>query len=399
MNIRIISLIALIALSFACKDTAKDKPISAKVDKGVKTANIEMKVIDVDMETKHTLPFDSLIEFVSFVKLETTDDNLIGEASNVIFIDDKIVVVDRMISNMISVYDSTGRFLNSIGKMGQGPADYTSLWHVSKFPDKSLITVADMGTQRVKNYDLKGNVVDSYTPPFWAEGCYYIDKTDVVLFSDRGMKLSKNDETLPQIILSNLSGDVSFSGFPTERKKNFHFTTLDQIKRIGDKLLYCPSYSDTIFQIEKNGVYPYYYLNIKRDKKIEKEDKLNENVFREKLYSLSAYFRGEFLELDDYAMFNITENNDSWTRFVTYSKTNKQSYYCNGTYYDTRLRFYTDRKFVYKENMIVACVNAETLLMFKDELYRLCKKEDIDLLLKDLTEDDNPVLMYYRVKV
>ena len=164
-------------------------------------------------------------------------------------------------------------------------------------------------------------------------------------------------------------------------------------------MLYNPAYSDTIFQIVKDGVYPYYYLNIKSNGKIEKKDKLNNAVFNEKEKTLSAYFLGEFLELDDYAIFNIPENNSSWRRFVTYSKYNKQSYYCNGAYYDARLLFYRCNKFVYKENMVVACVNAEMLLEYKKLLYRLCKKEDIDSLLKNLTEDDNPVLMFYRVKI
>ena len=385
---------------FSCKNKTKQKIASVDMDKTKEVSNIKMEVVNIDMKTTNTLPFDSLIEFVSFVKLETTSDNLLGEASNVMFIDDKIVVVDREVSKSISVYDSSGRFLNSISRIGQGPEDYAFLHQVSKVPGKSLITVSDMSSQRVKTFDLAGRLINSYTPPFWIEGCDFIDDENLVFFSTRGMKLSKDDKSLPQIILSNLDGDVSFSGFPTDEKKGYGYITLDQIKRTGDdKLLYSPSYSDTIFQIVKDGVHPYYYLNIKRNEKIEKEDKLNNEIFWKKLQTLSAYFRGGFLELDDYAMFDIQEPKIPWTRFVTYSKKNKQSYYCNGTYYDSRLRFYLSSKFVYKENMVVACVDAETLLMFKDELYRLCKKEDIDSLLKDLTEDDNPVLMFYRVKI
>ena len=42
---------------------------------------------------------------VNYVKLETTGDNLIGKISQLLFVDDKIIVVDASRSKTITVYD------------------------------------------------------------------------------------------------------------------------------------------------------------------------------------------------------------------------------------------------------------------------------------------------------
>lgn len=40
----------------------------------------------------------------------------------------------------------------------------------------------------------------------------------------------------------------------------------------------------------------------------------------------------------------------------------------------------------------------DIILAYRDELYRLGKKEEIDEFYKDLTEDSNPVLFFYELK-
>ena len=81
MKIQVLSLFLLLLIGFSCKNPISNKTTSARIDKGSEISNIEMKVVSVEMDTKHTLPFDSLIEFISFIKLETTSENLIDRKS------------------------------------------------------------------------------------------------------------------------------------------------------------------------------------------------------------------------------------------------------------------------------------------------------------------------------
>ena len=115
--------------------------------------------------------------------------------------------------------------------------------------------------------------------------------------------------------------------------------------------------------------------------------------------SLSAYFIGDFVELKDYAIFGLSEPRSSWQRFAVYSKAKKKCYYCTGNYFDGRLRFALNPRFPYRDDVFVTYAQAIEVMKFKDEIYRLCKKEDADALFDGLTEDSNPILFFYRVKI
>ena len=105
---------------FSCKEFHKESSMLAK------TAESKILELDIDLD-KNKLPLDSLMDFVSYVKLETTGDNLVGAISQILFVKDKIIVVDSDVSKTITVYSESGKYLNKIGKLGQGPGEYAYL--------------------------------------------------------------------------------------------------------------------------------------------------------------------------------------------------------------------------------------------------------------------------------
>lgn len=387
-------ILLFIILAFYCLSCSKNKNAVEVYEKRIQADPV---VVDIDLSCKNTLLFDSLMELESVVKLETTNDNLIGRISNVLFANNRIVVVDWEVSKSVTVYDSCGKYLNKIGQLGT-PEEYVFMWQTSLM-DSNYVSIMDMTAQKQKIFDLNGKFTTSLDVPYWSDYHYFLDGKGSVCFCMDGMREASKD--LPTLVICNADKKVLFKGFPSETTDRFRVTTLDPLKKMGNKIFFNPPYTDTIFQVEPDRVIPYYFLDIKGKGKVEKSDKENADLFFKKLHSMPAYFNGEFVELDDYAVFYISEPKAPWLRFAIYSKQQKKTYYCNGGYYDARLRFFIGNRFYYQGNMLVASVNASTLLMFKDELYRFCKgeKKEIDELLSGLTEDSNPVLFFYRIKV
>ena len=92
---KIILGIALVSISFWSCHKSSQK-LQEKIDNSVPVASMisHQKSVEVNIDlNKDCLPFDSLMTKVSYVKLETTGDNLIGEISQLLFVDDKIIVV------------------------------------------------------------------------------------------------------------------------------------------------------------------------------------------------------------------------------------------------------------------------------------------------------------------
>ena len=352
--------------------------------------------IDMDND-EDALPFDSLFELTSVVKLETTDDNLVGDIFDILPLRDKLVVEDMEISQSVTVYDMNGKYLNRIGTFGQGPEEYSFLEYVSADSTAGIVRISDIGGQKVMSFDENGKFLNSIPMPFFAYRCEPLTDDVVVSHLDEGIALDGK----PRLVISDLQKNVRYSGFPTDLHGDYNLVSLHALRRYGDKVFFVPAYreQDTIYQVTPDGVLPYYYLNIKRNGNIKEEDKNNVDKFNEKLESLSAYFIGDFIELKDYAIFGLSEPRSSWQRFAVYSKAKKKCYYCTGNYFDGRLRFALNPRFPYRDDVFVTYAQAIEVMKFKDEIYRLCKKEDAEALFDGLTEDSNPILFFYRVKI
>ena len=376
-----------------CKEVRKDsQSLLCRSDN-------EMLELEIQLD-RNFLPFDSLMDFVSFVKLETTENNLVGSVSQILFARNKIVVVDSYVSKTITVYDKSGKFLNRIGTLGQGPGEYSYLGHVTLTPDKSMVVVVDMGSGYLKYFGLDGNFVKSKKTPFWFSSCEFITDEIIAGNYDGGNTLygENNSQYKPQLIITNLQGNVFHSGFKSYYNKKFTMSTMMPLRKFEDEVFYSPPFSDTIYHLTQKGIYPKYHLNMSRTKPlIINADMTNEsyNEYTEN----NPMFNGEIIELKDATMINISERYKNWSRFIIYSKKQDKIFSCTGTLSNPFFRIFSVPKARYKDDMIVVDERASNIIANRNIFYQLGEKNIVDKLFKDLTEDSNPVLFFYKIKV
>ena len=264
---------------FSCKELHKEPSLP------LKTADNKVLELDIDLD-KNTLPFDSLMDFVSFVKLETTGENLVGAISQILFVNNKIIVVDFDVSKTITVYDESGKYLNNIGKLGQGPGEYAYLGHVFLTPDRSTVVVVDMGSGNLKYFGLEGNFIKSVKFPFWFSRCEFINDNIIAGHYSGGNMVQKNNVSYkPQLIITDLAGNILSSGFQSFYSKNFASTTFMPLLKFDNEVIYCPPFSDTIYHVSEKGLEPLYYLKIEGAKQITIDKNITDislNEYKEK---------------------------------------------------------------------------------------------------------------------
>lgn len=71
-----------------------------------------------------------LTDSIEIIKLNTSDECLIGEIKQVSFTDQFIFVSDPYVSQKIFMFDKNGKFVKNIGRQGGGPGEYSI---ISKF--------------------------------------------------------------------------------------------------------------------------------------------------------------------------------------------------------------------------------------------------------------------------
>ena len=378
---------------FSCKEFHKESSMLAK------TAESKILELDIDLD-KNKLPLDSLMDFVSYVKLETTGDNLVGSISQILFVKDKIIVVDSDVSKTITVYSESGKYLNKIGKLGQGPGEYAYLGHVTLTPDKSMVVVVDMGSGYLKYFGLDGNFVKSKKTPFWFSSCEFITDEIIAGNYDGGNTLygENNSQYKPQLIITNLQGNVFHSGFKSYYNKKFTMSTMMPLRKFEDKVFYSPPFSDTIYHLTQKGIHPEYHLNMNRTKPLIINADMTNEYYHEYTEN-NPMFNGEIIELKDATMINISERYKNWSRFIIYSKKQDKIFSCTGTLSNPFFRIFSVPKARYKDDMIVVDERASNIIANRNIFYQLGEKNIVDKLFKDLTEDSNPVLFFYKIKV
>jgi hypothetical protein len=349
------------------------------------------------------LPFDSLFDDVFFVKLETTTNSLIGRISQILFVDGKIIIVDNEVAQNILVFDESGKFQNQIGAAGEGPMEYSRINYVAIHPDNSTIAVND-NTKRLKYYDMDGAFVKSSDLPYRNDNVEFLRDKVIVSNWPSGNKINKNDDHSVRFIISDLSGKVYYSGFECYYSRDFTLTTLYPVKKFGNNIFYNPSHTDTIYRVDLHGVTPMYVFKMRGVPTLKIDKNVNNKILDDH-HSKYPFFNGEWFDLENAVYVTYMASISPWERFALYDKRQKKSFCCSGILSNpVYLRWHTP-KARYKDNYLVSVMNAAELLSLKDNFYALKqnlpkgKENMLDDLFRDLTEDENPVLFFYRVNI
>ena len=397
---KIILGIALVSISFWSCHKSSQK-LQEKIDNSVPVASMisHQKSVEVNIDlNKDCLPFDSLMTKVSYVKLETTGDNLVGGISQILFVDDKIIIVDAEKSKTITVYDGKGHFLYKIGTLVQGLMEYGSLDHVAFTPGKEMLVITDLKSGCLKYYSIGGVYVKSVKLPYWfSESEFLTDNLIAGFWSGGTVILGENKNYKPLLVITDLFGNVSSSAFQSYYKKEYTSTILEPIRHFNDRVLYNNPNTDSVFLLTPNGIELAYHLNIKGAKPMILNEDITNDLLREHRRN-NPFFNGDFIELKDGAIFHIFESGFPGYRFGIYSNAKQRTFCCDGFRYSPFFCFFDAPKARYGDNTVVVDTRSDIALAYKDELYKLGKKEEIDEFYKGLTEDSNPILFFYELK-
>ncbi len=182
--------------------------------------------IKVDFEAP-TENFTQLIESVEYVPLETDSVHFFDFKNRLILEEDRYVIAD-LSSQKICAYDLYGRFLNTIGRFGNGPGEHSYIISIQKYndaiyvyshPDKEIRYNRD-GSFEEKHISLLGQDVlkisdgvfyyYSYGIPYPYRAALVRDTSAVekYLFSDNNSKLFPAENLYP--LLSSDSAEEAF---------------------------------------------------------------------------------------------------------------------------------------------------------------------------------------------
>lgn len=373
--------------------------LSSCNEKEHKNSILDAEEIVIDAKNQTALPYDSIITKIDYIKLETTDTNLIGQISQLLFIDSLIVVVDQEIAQSAYVFDLTGKFLYSIGKKGNGPGEYVEPTHIAYDPLNDRFSLFDKHQNRIIHYSRKGTYLSSEKTPFMMYDFEYLTN-GYRAYNKGGMDdISLGKFRLNPLIVTNEENHPIYGDCHVPYKPNvFTYTTATPLRTFEGEVYFYPDLSNIFYLVTDSGVIPKYHINIVWNGMPAVDDNITDEMFRE--YCDKYFiFNGDIIELKDFSYINIM------TRvgypFVLYSHNQKKTYFCNDQTSHPIHPFLVNNEPIarYRDNTVVFDLSSDFLFFNREELNKNYPSYNswLDGLYDGITEDSNPVLVLCQI--
>lgn len=401
-------IILFLFLFLASCDRRGKNEIVSPVDK-----NDSLYIIDIDNITKDKyVNFSSYFKSAKTIILETNENCLINNVSNIRVVDDFIIIVDNdQHPGGIFVFDKTGHFIHKIGKVGQGPGEYVYVTDVSIDFNKKELYLFDSYNNRINRYDIKtARFISSMNIHDNGLGISYINFIDNEIFANAipysktedSFLLQKIDKSTGKCVNSYLKSSEYNRGWNELflRTGGFFYPVANTNSK------YVEMFMDTIISIEKESIKPFLAFKAKNwitskdiDELIKCQEEGNESSFHRILfekdisYNINHYFETE-------SMIGFQYYNNMSMPYVMYDKVTNTvrttDLFQDDIVFDvdgvilTTFAF-SDSKGVY------GYVKTDQIQFLLDFLHTGKVHSDLDKIneLKKLTEDSNPVIFYY----
>lgn len=251
-------------------------------NKYISDENLSEILIDPDLYEESLDLSEILQDSIEIIPLETTEQCLISDIMQIELYKDKIYVSDRG-NAKIFVFTTTGHFLNSLGRQGLGPGEYS---HLGNFTFKGdSILIQDLYRNKYIAYDLYSN---SYR-----EIPYDVYHRDIVSFDNIAYLIANYEGTdygdfnLFEFDFNTSNVVSSKIPFNTKYLDKSGYGLRKYTSKYDNEATLIYPLNDTIYILKNDTVYPFYVIkfasrNLPEDLSVDRD--MLFRIVREKRY-------------------------------------------------------------------------------------------------------------------
>ena len=361
-----------------------------------------IKLPDLNNSGSRLIYTDELIDSIWYVPLETNKQSIFGGIEHLKVHNNKVYIVDNA-SNSVLLFGLDGKFIKKIGRTGNAPGEYINPVNITVNAFNNRFLIYDDKQRKLLIHDLDGN--------FLQEKPIGFRMNDFVPLSDSAylvnIHLSENRH-IPEIAESLLltvdtNWQIQSAGMPGSVNICSDFShARDGIYTSASGHLYNPTFSNTIYQYQGDTIVPKYVFDagsmnlppdflcgLSFDEYIEKYDNpeapygfIDKPIIETDTWLITSF---RFRLMNVYLFYSKDGGRYHWSIMHQMDPESKRFATL------TPIRGMTD------EDTFYGYIDGVSLY---NEIQRA--QENQELLLGDeltqLEPDDNPVLIFYRLK-
>lgn len=339
-----------------------------------------------------------VFDIKSVVQVDSSIEAFIGEEMKVFDIKDEIYVVDRIYS-VVKVFNKNGTLNRVIGKLGEGPGEYTRLFDVTLGNADSSLLFYSNDSHKIIEYDFQGGFIKKIEVPFFAYYFVNLPQSSKYFFYINHNSSEINEKK--NLLVTDQNLKVTNKYFPYTKDEIPVIAFSGKIVKNEEGLLYANALEDTIYQIDQSlaisskYVFDFGQFSCPIDMK-DNIAKMTKNLPEK------SYLESTFLENKKALAFSFTHKRKRIKGF--WSKTSSK-FVTSGKSTSTSLIHILSVPVGITENdYFISFIKPETLNAYlqddKDYL-RTIKVDFPDLYNKliRIKEGDNPLIITYQLKI
>lgn len=407
-NNRNVFIIISITGLLICTDCSRGKADNLSVD--------SLQRLKIDLDMAKPLIFSEFFYPPAFIPLETNQYSLISEINQIIC-EDSIIFIAADPAGLILQFNLDGSFRNSIFNVGRGPDEYMHMYYIWVDKDNQRILLIDSG-ESIVSMDYQGenvekipikNVVAQALSIHPESGNILIDLAYGGLFNPENIE----DNQYFQILIYNISSDSISTWLPMD--SNIRTLCPSGFEIWNKTAYYKPRIWDTIYKVGVENIEPKYILDFGKhskprelltttDEKLTKEIRKNPGFVYEHL---------KFVETDDYILSTHGVNRGNPILHFRNKITGEVlvfDRYINdylGDSLEAPLGRYVNSEF--NNGLMVVSYQSIELLKNHERIVNsltaneyndyMSKNQSYAKVIKELKQDDNPVIAFYYLKM
>lgn len=346
----------------------------------------EDKALDIDCSeiTNEVFKLSEIASSFSIIPLETNDTCLIGEVSKLEFYKDEILILDKIYSDRLFVFNKEGKYLRDIGRRGAGPDEYMQINDFSIDKKNNIIYVL-CDKKKVFFYSLSGQYMGRTDVDFFADAMEYKDNRFYFLCD----RMNRGN-----LIVTDMKGTIKYEDFPNEQMGDNLLMLIHPFLQRDSTLLYTRYLDNNIYEIHLDTSKVAYKVNFGKDE-IAFDDL--KDIPHQKVKDKLAHSRGKIkylIENKDYMQMLFFDNNIPCIAvFNKRNRTNSVHFFKN--YIDDLTGLPSSLfEYVTERDEFVAVVQPSIV----GEIENLTEKGQEVFKSVDMSEDSNPILYLVKTK-
>lgn len=371
--------------------------------------NPELQRIEVRPKGAKVVDLEDLAESIEVLKLENTDESFFGYVGKLLIEQDRVFIYTGGRDGRVYAFDMHGKFLFRIEAEGQGPGELDRITNIA-VDNGELLVYGDLA-RKILRFSADGKFVTEHKVDFYAFN--FMKLNDEWVFNLQPG--SREDGAPEKFVLTDGAFKTKERFLPIENTSLSNASTLSQFLKLESHVQFGLFQNDTIFSLRRSGIIPQYYIDFGKYSMSRslKYRSYGRDLFERMQNSNHAEIRVTHTDLNGvlglpYVKYNRNTRKDNRVRHIYYSKSRQEIIW---HYYRLTLdRFGAKVPSAYYQSQDRLVTAVSYLQLFEENEAELDNPNktgmsdgygmmSLDEAMAVMKEEDNPYLLFYKVRV